>query len=170
MQSTLPLNKDKDRTNNPIDNLFDSPPAVSVSAEWIDLEPIRGEKNHNAKLTPSKVRAIRTLGNGGYRRHQVNRNFHSGRVDTIFEDSKVPRRKWLYAVYIQQAARMAVSSIQCNREIGEVGKTGWFTQQPLRNAGRTQMNANRMKFSVRKGIGRRLAIEGLETKRGHNVK
>ena len=53
---------------------------------------------------------------------------------TVFEKSKVPLRKWLYAVYLLQTARKGISSLQLSKQIGVTQKTAWFMLHRLREA------------------------------------
>ena len=48
------------------------------------------------------------------------------RTNTIFERSKVPLHKWLYAMYLLVTARKGISSLQLAKEIGVTQKTAWF--------------------------------------------
>ena len=48
------------------------------------------------------------------------------RTNTIFERSKVPLNKWVYAMYLLVTARKGVSSMQLAKEIGVTQKTAWF--------------------------------------------
>lgn len=50
------------------------------------------------------------------------------RTNTIFERSKVPLNKWLYAMYLLVTARKGISSTQLAKEIGVTQKTAWFIQ------------------------------------------
>ena len=56
------------------------------------------------------------------------------KIGTIFEDSKVPLHKWIYAMYIVVTARKGVSSLQLAKEIGITQKSAWFVLQRLRTA------------------------------------
>ncbi len=56
------------------------------------------------------------------------------RTGTIFERSKVPLNKWLYAMYLLVTARKGISSVQLHAEIGVTQKTAWFMLQRLREA------------------------------------
>lgn len=58
----------------------------------------------------------------------------SVRTGTIFERSKVPLNKWLYAMYLLVTARKGISSAQLHAEIGVTQKTAWFMLQRLREA------------------------------------
>lgn len=54
------------------------------------------------------------------------------RTGTIFERSKVPLHKWLYAMYLLVTARKGISSVQLHAQIGVTQKTAWFMLQRLR--------------------------------------
>ena len=56
------------------------------------------------------------------------------RAGTIFERSKVPLHKWLYAMYLLVTARKGISSVQLHAQIGVTQKTAWFMLQRLREA------------------------------------
>ena len=56
------------------------------------------------------------------------------RTGTIFERSKVPLHKWLYAMYLLVTARKGISSLQLSKEIGVTQKTAWFILHRLRDA------------------------------------
>ncbi len=56
------------------------------------------------------------------------------RMGTIFEGSKLPIKKWLYAMYLHQTARKGISSLQLSKEIGCTQKTAWFVLHRLREA------------------------------------
>lgn len=56
------------------------------------------------------------------------------RTGTIFERSKVPLHKWLYAMYLLVTARKGISSVKLHAQIGVTQKTAWFMLQRLREA------------------------------------
>lgn len=56
------------------------------------------------------------------------------RAGTVFERSKVPLHKWLYAMYLLVTARKGISSMQLAKQIGVTQKTAWFMLQRLREA------------------------------------
>ena len=60
------------------------------------------------------------------------------RVGTIFEDSKIPIRKWLAAIWIITSHRKGISSAQLARDLDVTQKTGWFMLHRLRHAARTR--------------------------------
>lgn len=56
------------------------------------------------------------------------------RTGTVFERSKVPLHKWVYAMYLLVTARKGISSMQLAKEIGVTQKTAWFMLGRLREA------------------------------------
>ena len=56
------------------------------------------------------------------------------RTGTIFERSKIPLNKWLYAMYLLVTARKGISSLQLAKEIGVTQTTAWFMLGRLREA------------------------------------
>lgn len=71
---------------------------------------------------------------GGLYRCNVDLSVFSVRTGTIFEKSKVPLHKWLYAMYLLVTARKGISSLQLAKQIGVTQKTAWFILQRLREA------------------------------------
>jgi transposase-like protein len=70
---------------------------------------------------------------GGFRCHACPRDF-TVRTGTIFEESRLPLNKWLYAMYLLATARKGISSLQLHSQIGVTQKTAWFMLQRLREA------------------------------------
>jgi len=58
----------------------------------------------------------------------------SVRVGTIMHRSKIPLRKWLFAMYLICTARKGISSIQLSKELGITQKSGWFLLHRIREA------------------------------------
>lgn len=56
------------------------------------------------------------------------------RTGTIFERSRVPLNKWVYAMYLVVTSRKGISSMQLSKEIGVTQKTAWFMLGRLREA------------------------------------
>lgn len=56
----------------------------------------------------------------------------SVRKGTIFEESRLPLRKWFAAAWLVSANRKGISSCQLAREIGVTQKTAWFMLGRLR--------------------------------------
>jgi len=56
------------------------------------------------------------------------------KTNTIFERSKIPLKKWLYAFYKITTARKGISSMQISKELGITQKTAWFMLHRIRKA------------------------------------
>ena len=59
------------------------------------------------------------------------------KVGTIFEDSKIPLKKWFMAIYLLTCHKKGISSLQLSRDLGITQKTAWFMLQRLRYAMKT---------------------------------
>jgi transposase-like protein len=55
-------------------------------------------------------------------------------VGTVFEDSKVPLHKWVYASHLLTASKKGISSHQLMRMLGVSYKTAWFMSHRIREA------------------------------------
>jgi transposase-like protein len=60
------------------------------------------------------------------------------RVGTIFEDSKIPLRKWLATVWVITSHKKGIASTQLAKDIDVTQKTAWFMLHRLRHAARTR--------------------------------
>tara|TARA_R100000656_G_scaffold121123_1_gene95854 strand:- start:4665 stop:5588 length:924 start_codon:yes stop_codon:yes gene_type:complete len=69
----------------------------------------------------------------GHRCKECRKDF-SVRSSTIFENSRLPLHKWLYAMYLMVTARKGISSLQISKEIDVTQKTAWFLMQRIREA------------------------------------
>ena len=58
----------------------------------------------------------------------------SVRVGTIFEDSKIPLRKWFVATYLLAAHKKGVSSHQLAKDIKISQKSAWYMLQRIRQS------------------------------------
>lgn len=70
------------------------------------------------------------------------------KVGTIFEDSKIPLRKWFLAVYLITSHKKGISSIQLGKDIGVTQKTAWFMNHRLREAAKTKAFSAPLKNTV----------------------
>ena len=77
---------------------------------------------------------ITTRKNGFYRCNACKDFDFTIRTGTVFERSKVPLNKWVYAMYLVVTARKGISSMQLAKEIGVMQKTAWFMLGRLREA------------------------------------
>lgn len=65
------------------------------------------------------------------------------KVGTIFEDSKIPLRKWFMAIWFITSGKTGVASTTLAHDIDVTQKTAWFMLNRLRHAARTP-SFNRM--------------------------
>lgn len=80
-----------------------------------------------------EAKRIYTKRGGFYRCNACLEEF-TVRTGTIFEKSKVPMNKWLYAMYLLVTSRKGISSLQLSKQIGVTQKTAWFMLGRLREA------------------------------------
>jgi transposase-like protein len=64
-------------------------------------------------------------------------NEFSVRKNTIFEESRLPLRKWFAAAWLMASNRKGIASTQLAREIGVTQKTAWFMLGRLREVAHT---------------------------------
>src|SRR6188474_1799437 len=60
------------------------------------------------------------------------------KVGTIFEDSKIPLRKWMAAIWLITSHKKGIASTTLARDIRVTQKTAWFMLHRLRHAARTK--------------------------------
>jgi len=60
------------------------------------------------------------------------------KVGTIFEDSKIPLRKWFMAIWLITSHKKGIASTTLSRVIMVTQKTAWFMLYRLRHASRTR--------------------------------
>ncbi len=77
---------------------------------------------------------IKTTGRAGSYWCGDCRDAFTVRTGTVMECSRVPIRKWLYAIYLVVTSRKSVSSLQLSKEISVTQKTAWFMLQRIREA------------------------------------
>jgi len=56
------------------------------------------------------------------------------RMGTVMQGSKIPLRKWVYAMYLVCTARKGISSLQLSKELGITQKSAWHLLQRIREA------------------------------------
>lgn len=70
---------------------------------------------------------------GVYRCKDTRQNF-SVRHGTIFEESRLPLRKWFFAIFVLHSLKRGISSVQLAKYLGVTQKTGWLVLQRVRYA------------------------------------
>lgn len=69
--------------------------------------------------------------------HDCRQRF-SIKVGTIFEDTKLPLRKWFAAIWLITSHKKGIASTQLARDLKITQKTAWFVLHRLRYAARTK--------------------------------
>ncbi len=80
----------------------------------------------NIKTYPRRSR-------GGHRCADCKKDF-TVRTGTVFENSRLPLHKWLFAMYTVVTARKGVSSLQLSKELDITQKTALFLLQRIRES------------------------------------
>ena len=70
---------------------------------------------------------------GTYKCYQCRKQF-TVKVGTVFEDSHVPMRVWLQAIFLLCSSKKGISSNQLARTLGVTLKTAWFMSHRIREA------------------------------------
>ena len=68
-----------------------------------------------------------------YRCRPCNKTF-SARTGTVLESSRLPLRKWVWAIYLEITSLKGISSMKLHRDIGVTQKTAWSMLQRVREA------------------------------------
>lgn len=89
--------------------------------------PHCGGTSHNSRLNgESHRRGLMFCGDC--------RSQFSVTVGTVFERSKVPLHKWVYATHLMCASKKGISAKQLERMLGVTYKTAWFMAHRIREA------------------------------------
>jgi transposase-like protein len=70
------------------------------------------------------------------------------KVGTIFEDTKLPLRKWFMAIWMVTSHTKGISSTQLAKDLKITQKSAWFVLHRLRHAARTQSFAQPLEVMV----------------------
>ena len=62
------------------------------------------------------------------------RSYFSVKTGTAMEKSRLPLRKWVFAIYLNLTSLKSVSSMKLHRDLKVTQKTAWFMQHRLREA------------------------------------
>jgi transposase-like protein len=95
-------------------------------------------------------------------------------VNTIFEDSHIPLRKWLLAMHLLCSSKKGMSALQLQRELGLVSyKSAWHMAHRIRYAMSQEPMASMLQGTVEADecyIGGKPRYKGPESKRGRGTK
>ncbi|MCZ6805079.1 MAG: IS1595 family transposase [Proteobacteria bacterium] len=83
------------------------------------------------KYCGSKETSLRSKRHG-HRCKKCRKDF-TVRIGTIFENSRLPLRSWIYAIYLLQTSRKGISSLQLSKELGITQKAAWFVLHRIRS-------------------------------------
>jgi transposase-like protein len=121
-------------------SLFDMMEAFPDEQSAIDhLRAIRwGSDNENAYCPHCGSTRVNHFSNGKDHKCGDCRKRFSIKVGTIFEDTKIPLRKWFMAIWLITSHKKGVASTTLARDIKVTQKTAWFMLHRLRHAARTQ--------------------------------
>ncbi len=94
-------------------------PHCGIIGEAYKLEPKTGTKTHVRK---------------GVWKCGACREQFTVTVGTIFEDSHIPLRKWLFAIHLLCSSKKGISAHQLHRMLGVTYKSAWFMAHRIRYA------------------------------------
>src|SRR5262249_7106025 len=84
------------------------------------------------KLTShAQGKGKRTIRKGLWKCGSCHKQF-TVRMGTIFEESKIPLRKWLLIIHLMNCSKKGVSSHQIARQVGVTQRTAWFAAMRVR--------------------------------------
>ncbi|MGO9176112.1 MAG: IS1595 family transposase [Desulfobaccales bacterium] len=119
------------------ESIFSAPQFLSEEAAYAFAEskiwpkgpvcPHCGSKERISKMNGKSTRI------GLYKCYVCRKQF-TVKIGTIFEDSHVPMRLWLQAIYLLSASKKGFSSHQLHRTLGVTLKTAWFMGHRIREA------------------------------------
>lgn len=110
--------------------LFDLLPDEKAAREY--LEAARWSEGINCPhCGRNKITSLKK--EGVYRCRSCRKDF-TVQVGTVMQKSKIPLRKWIFAMYLICTARKGVSSMQLSKELGITQKSAWFLLQRIREA------------------------------------
>ena len=113
-------------------SLYDLMEAFPDEASCVrHLEKLRWPNGIICPLCGSSRKIYHVKRAHGYKCADCNKQF-SIRKGTIFEESRLPLRKWFAAAWLITSNRKGISSTQLAREIGVTQKTAWFMLGRLR--------------------------------------
>ena len=121
-----------DREGITLVQLADMFPTEEAAREWFESR-IWPDGRHCAHCG-----SVRTHegdgGNGMPYRCSDCREYFSVKTGSLMHNSRLPLRKWAFAIYLHLTSLKGVSSMKLHRDIGVSQKTAWFMLQRIRKA------------------------------------
>ncbi len=105
-------------------------------------KPIKSTQNGSKKPTLRRAHPVKSRRNTApkanrkplpYRCRDC-RKFFSVRHGSVMEQSKIPLRKWAFAIYLNATSLQGVSSMKLHRDLKITQKSAWFMAHRLREA------------------------------------
>ena len=135
--------------------------------EWVEAHlwphgpqcPRCGGLDRNTKLGGKSTRI------GVYKCKDCRKPF-TVKVGTIFEDSHIPMRLWLQAIFLIASSKKGISSNQLHRTLGVTLKSSWFLSHRIREA----MNDGGYGFDPLGGTGGAVEVDETFIGRDYNKK
>lgn len=93
------------------------------------LEWLRWNGSVVSPFDPTSV--VYKCKNNRYRCKNTGRYFNV-KTNTLFDNTKIPLRKWFVAIYLVTSHKKGVSSLQLSRDIDVSQKTAWFMLHRIR--------------------------------------
>lgn len=124
-------------TRRPITSLYDFFEAFPDEQSVIDhLRAIRWKNGAFCPYCNSK-RVMHFGDNRTHKCHQCRQRF-SIKVGTIFQDTKLPLRKWFAAIWLITSHKKGIASTQLAKDLKITQKSAWFVLHRLRHAAKTK--------------------------------
>ena len=82
------------------------------------------------RASPMKGKSTRI---GAYKCYACRKKF-TVKIGTIFEDSHIPMRTWLQAIYLMASSKKGISSNQLHRTFGISLRSAWYMSHRIREA------------------------------------
>lgn len=103
------------------------------------IDHLRAIRWHDGAFCPycNSKRVMHFSDNRTHKCHDCRQRF-SIKVGTIFEDTKLPLRKWFAAVWLITSHKKGIASTQLAKDLQITQKTAWFVLHRLRYAARTR--------------------------------
>lgn len=93
------------------------------------LEHLRWDGNVVSPFDPTSV--VYKCKNNRYRCKNTGKYFNV-KTNTLFDNTKIPLRKWFVVIYLVTCHKKGVSSLQLSRDIDVTQKTAWFMLHRIR--------------------------------------
>ena len=93
------------------------------------LEWLRWDGDVVSPFDPTSV--VYKCKNNRYRCKNTGKYFNV-KTNTLFDNTKIPLRKWFVAIYLVTSHKKGISSLQLSRDINVTQKTAWFMLHRIR--------------------------------------